>query len=83
LRYTIMIVLCIIMSTIVSFKPKWMLTVIFLFMLFLGMMLIVLAQNKELAEQFDWDPGMLGAGVSIVALAITFFSLFISRDRKG
>jgi len=83
LRYTIMIILCIVMSVVVSLKPRWVITTICILVLFIGVTLLSLAQNKEIASQIAWDPSMLGAGASIVALAITFYMLLIQiRPRE-
>ena len=81
LRYTIMIILCVVMSVVVSLKPRWVITTICILVLFVGVTLLFLAQNKEIATQIAWDPSMLGAGASIVALAITFYMLFIQTDK--
>lgn len=83
LRYTIMIILCTIMSVIVSIKPRWVITTVCILVLFIGVTLVFLASNKEITSQIAWDPSLLGAGTSIIAIAIAFYMLFIQMESTG
>jgi len=79
LRYTIMFVLCTCISLVVTLKPRWVLWTVCLFLLFIGLALIFLSQSEELLSQINWNPSMLGAGVSTMALAIAFYILALER----
>ena len=41
-----------------------------------------LSMNEGLVESVDWEPGLLGAGVSIVAVAIAFYGLLVQREER-
>lgn len=51
-------------------------------MLSTGLALIFLALNLEIVSQLTWNPSMLGAGISVIALAIALYALLIHRERK-
>ena len=82
LRYTIMIILCTCTSLIVILKLSWVLSAICLLVMFIGVALVFLAQNKEIIAQISWNPSMLGAGASLIALALAFYMLFIERGQS-
>ena len=81
-KYPVMIILCVIMSVLVSFRPRWVLTVICVLIFFIGILLIILAQNKEVIMVIGWDPGLLGAGASIVAIAIAVYTLLVQIGQR-
>jgi len=75
LRYTVMIVLCIVSSIVVSLKPKWVLATVCFLVLLIGVALVFLSTDEEIASEITWNPSLLGAGASIIAIAIAFYTL--------
>jgi hypothetical protein len=37
---------------------------------------------EELGSEIKWDPGLLGAGASLVAIGIAIYALLIQTERK-
>jgi hypothetical protein len=82
IRYLIMAILCIITSLISSLRPRLFLRLICFLIFSIGVSLLFLANNKELIGLLGWDPGLLGAGASIVALAVAFYGLIVQREQE-
>lgn len=80
--WLVLIALCVIVSTIVSLKPRLLLTVVCIMLLWIGAMFIVGSLFEELRSEITWDPGLLGSGTSLVALAIALYALLSQTGRK-
>ena len=81
-RWGVMIGLCVVASTIVSLRPRLLLTVACIMLAFMGGAFIIGALFEELRSQIKWDPGLLGAGASLVAIAIAMYALLIQTEQK-
>ena len=82
IKYTIMFTLCFITSVIVASRPKFVLTVICILVFSIGVLLVLLAQNQKLISEIGWDASLLGAGASIIAIAIAFYALLIQTGQR-
>jgi hypothetical protein len=82
MKYPVMVTMCVVTSTIVSLRPKWVLFIIFFLMFLIGLSLIVLSVNKEAVKLIEWDPGLLGAGASVIAIAIAFYTLIVQEGQR-
>jgi hypothetical protein len=67
-------VFIIILGIIYLFKPQILYVINAVLIAAIGIFVIFLSGNQEIRQQITWDPGLLGAGVSIVAMAISFFT---------
>jgi len=74
LIYPIGFVFVIIFIIIINVKPNIFYLLVGLFICAIGALVIFLSQNKAIASQIPWDPGLLGTGVSIGALGFSFLS---------
>jgi len=78
----IIIVFTITFSVIFTIKPEWPLKTVGALMFLLGILLIFLSGNEEISKQITWNPSMLGAGVSTVALGVMLFTVLNERKSK-
>lgn len=82
IRFILIAGLSVIVSLTVSIKPRLLLTVVCVMLSFIGFLFIVISLNKENLSQIGWDPSLLGAGTSILALAIAVYAFLIYTERK-
>jgi hypothetical protein len=80
--YVIMVTMCLFTSFLSVFRPRWFVRLICALVFCIGVFLIFLASDKELIGLLTWDPGLLGAGASIVALAVAFYGLLVQRKER-
>jgi len=83
IRYLVMIVLCVVVMTTVTIKPRLVLTVVCVMILFLGVSFTVSSMTVDNTGEKVWDTGLLGVGVSLVALAAAVYVLQDQVGRKG
>lgn len=84
IEYLIMIPICMIMAVIVArIGRKWVLRIICFLVFSIGVSLVFLSQNEELISEISWDPSLLGAGSSVIAIAIAFYALLTQSERRG
>jgi hypothetical protein len=83
IRYLVMILLCAIVMPIVAIKPRLALTVVCIMILFLGVSFTVSSMTVDNTGEKVWDTGLLGVGVSLVALAAAIYVLQEQVGRKG
>lgn len=81
-KYPLMITLCAITSVISGLRPGLFLRIICILVFFIGVCLIILAKYIEVIEVLGWDPGLLGAGASIVAVSLAVYTLLVQREGK-
>lgn len=78
----IIITLLIILWIIFNTKPVILYIMVSLLISGIGLFLIFVSGNQEVINQITWDPGLLSAGVSIVAVALAFFTSFFPPKSK-
>lgn len=83
MRYLIMVLLCLIVITILLIKPRLLLTVVCIALLSIGVSFTTSSMNQDNMGENVWDSGLLGVGVSLVALAIAIYVLQEQVGRKG
>jgi hypothetical protein len=83
IRYLIMILLCVVVMVIVDIKPRLLLTVVCVMLLFIGVSFTVSSMTQDNTGGNVWDAGLLGVGVSLVALAVAVYVLQEQVGRKG
>jgi hypothetical protein len=83
MRYVIMVLLCCIVIIILTIKPRLSLTVICVALLFIGVSFTISSMSKDNMGENVWDSGLLGVGVSLVALAVAIYVLQEQIGRKG
>ena len=83
IRYLIMVLLCVIVMAILLIKPRLLLTVICVTLLFIGVSFTISSINQDNMGENVWDSGLLGVGVSLVALAVAIYVLQEQVGRKG
>jgi len=81
-RYIVTAVLAVIVSVTVSIKPRLLLTVVCVMLSLMGLIFIVVSLNEESISEIEWDPSLLGAGTSLVALAIAVYVFLMYTERK-
>jgi hypothetical protein len=82
MQYVLMAGVCLTVSAIVSFKPKVVLAVVCVLVAIMGISFIAGSLNKENVEQLVWDPSLLGAGTSLVAIGVALYALLTQMGRK-
>ncbi|HUW47083.1 MAG TPA: hypothetical protein VMW50_15005 [Dehalococcoidia bacterium] len=82
MTYLIMLLLCVIVMTIVIIKPRLLLTVVCVTLLFIGVSFTTSSMNQDNVGENVWDSGLLGVGVSLVALAVAIYVLQAQVGRK-
>lgn len=82
-RYLVMILLCAVVMITVTIKPRLVLTVVCVMILFLGVSFTVSSMTVDNTGEKVWDTGLLGVGVSLVALAAAIYVLQEQVGRKG
>jgi hypothetical protein len=80
--YVIMVAMCLFTSFLSIFRPRWFVRLVCALVFCIGVFLVFLASDKELIGLLAWDPGLLGAGASIVALAVAFYGLVVQREER-
>jgi len=83
ISYLIMILLCAIVITILLIKPRLLLTVVCVTLLFIGVSFTTSSMHQDNMGENVWDSGLLGVGVSLVALAVAIYVLQDQVGRKG
>lgn len=81
-KVVIMVGVCAIVASLLAFRPRLMITVVCIAVLFIGVTFIVGSINKEIIEEIGWDPILLGTGTSLIAIAIALYALIIQIWRK-
>lgn len=83
IRYLIMVLLCAVVIIIVNIKPRLLLTVVCVMLLFIGVSFTTSSMTQDNTGENVWDTGLLGVGVSLVALAVAIYVLQEQVGRKG
>jgi hypothetical protein len=82
IKYPLMMALCIIASVIVIERPRLVLSIVCILLFAIGVSLVFIAQNEELINKISWNPSLLGAGASIIAISIAFYALIIQTEQR-
>ena len=80
IRILIMVLLCVVVMPIIDIKPRLSLTVVCITILFIGVVFTVDSMFKDNMGEVVWDSGLLGVGVSLVALAV---AIYVLQDQVG
>jgi len=82
IRYVLVAVSSIIVSLLVSIKPRLLVGVVCVMLSFIGLLFIVVSMNEESMTEIGWNASLLGSGASIIALAIALYALLMSTERR-
>lgn len=82
MRWVIMVGVCVVVTSMVALKPRLMMTVVCIAVLFIGVTFIISSINEEIREEVGWDPNLMGAGTSLIAIAIALYALVGQIWRK-
>lgn len=81
-RYVLIGTVSLGVAAIVSSKPRLVLTVVCVMLSFIGFMFVAVSFDKENIAEIGWEPSLLGAGVSLLAIAIALYALMRSTGRE-
>jgi hypothetical protein len=80
MRFVIMVLFCVVVMVILGIRPRLLLMVVCVTLLFMGVLFTVGSMSRDNMGETVWDSGLLGVGVSLVALAVT---IYVLQDQVG
>jgi predicted KAP-like P-loop ATPase len=82
-RSIVAVIVLLVTALLAVYRPRFFIRLICLLVFCMGVSLIFLSMNEGLVQSLEWEPGLLGAGVSVVALAIAFYGLVVQREGRA
>jgi len=82
IRYALIAGVSIVVSFTISLKPRLVITLVCVMLAFISFIFVAISLNPENIEQIGWDASLLGAGTSLLAIAIALYALMRTTGRK-